>query len=97
MLERAFEHERHGLHAAMRMLFEATRCAEPVLGQEQERRRALPSFVADDALLVLHLARGAERNDAREVGNRSWRHSILMPAALTACRQLASSFAIIAA
>src|SRR3954462_5925430 len=97
MLERSFQHEGHGLHAAMRMLLEAARRVEPVLRQEKEWRRALPSLVADDTLLVLHLARSAERDDARDAGDRPLRHSIFLPAALTTCRQLASSLAIIAA
>src|SRR5947209_11093742 len=97
VLERAFEHEGHRLHAAMRMLLEAARRMEPVFAERQERRGAVPSFVADDALLLLHLARRAERHDARHARYRSRRHSSLIPAALTTWRQLASSPAIIVA
>src|SRR5438874_6787270 len=97
VLERAVEHEGHRLHAAMRMLLEAARRTEPVLAEKQERRRALPSFVADDALLLLHLARRAERHDARYPGNAPLHHSIFIPAAFTTLRQVASSAAIIAA
>src|SRR2546423_2530701 len=40
VLERAFEHEGHRLHATMRMLLEAAGRMEPVFAEKQERRGA---------------------------------------------------------
>src|SRR5678809_1210448 len=71
MLERPLEDDRHRLHAPMRMRLEAARRPEPVLAEEEERRRLLVALGADHLLLHLHLGIWALRDDPRDAADGS--------------------------
>ena len=59
MVQRAVEHQRHGLHAAMRMRLETARRREPIFRQTQERRLRREIVAMQDHALALHLLTGA--------------------------------------
>jgi hypothetical protein len=74
MLERAFQHHRHRLHASVRMLLEPLRRPEPVLAQEQERRSVFPAFGAYHQLLAFDLRASALRDGALNARDGSSYH-----------------------
>ena len=76
MLERALEHHRDRLHAAMRMLLEPLRRAEPVFAQEQERRGLSPSPRRRSTSCLLSTCELAPRGMTR--ATRLTRFSILV-------------------
>src|SRR5678809_608612 len=79
MLERPLEDDRHRLHAPMRMRLEAARRPEPVLAEEEERRRLLVALGADHLLLHLHLGIWAPRADPRAPHDRTLQAKSVRP------------------